>query len=265
MEYLMEADRVSGSHVPETRFGIWFLNTEIWFEHVLCRAVTDLDRLIQDRRRSYPVVVDVGCGWGRSFKLLRDHFHPHRMIGIDIDPAMIEAASKEARSNNIEVELFQTSNTNLMLEDQSVDIIFCHQTFHHLVNQEAALSEFYRVLKPNGILLFAESTRKYINSWIIRLLFRHPMNVQRTAAQYIEMINKTGFATDSESISYPYLWWSRGDLGILERWFGIKPSARREETLINLVAVRPSVGHRTEVSFRPDLPIAFPCGSTRAP
>jgi hypothetical protein len=39
-------------------------------------------------------------------------------------------------------------------------------------------------------------------------------------------------------VSYPYLWWSRPDLGILQRWFDVAPSAKHEETLINAVAVR---------------------------
>jgi len=94
------------------------------------------------------------------------------------------------------------------------------------------------VLKPGGLLLFAESTRKYIHSWIIRLLFRHPMDVQRSAEEYLSMIRSVGFSLAPGEISYPYLWWSRGDLGLLERWFGITPPRLREETLVNLVAIR---------------------------
>ncbi len=119
-----------------------------------------------------------------------------------------------------------------------MDLLFCHQTFHHLVDQDAALAEFRRVLKPGGIMLFAESTRKYIHSWIIRLLFRHPMEVQKTAEEYLAMVRAAGFEVAPSSISYPYLWWSRSDLGIFERWFRIKPRAGHEETLINLAAVR---------------------------
>jgi len=226
------------AHVPETKFGTWFLRTQTWTRHVLEPAVVDLERLIPERRDAYPVIVDVGCGWGRSFKLLQARFKPERMIGIDIDPDMIEAAANEAAKQGLNVEMRRGSSSALSLPDRSVDMVFCHQTFHHLIDQNRALAEFHRVLKPGGLLLFAESTRKYIHSWIIRLLFRHPMDVQRSAEEYLSMIRSVGFSFAPQEVSYPYLWWSRSDLGLMERWFGITPPARREETLVNLVAVR---------------------------
>ena len=226
------------SHVPESRFGIWFLGTETWAVHVLERAVNDLGCLIRDRQPSYPVIVDVGCGSGRSFKLLRDRFAPQRLIGIDIDPAMLAVAAAEAARHGVAVDFKQGTSSRLPLPNQSVDMVFCHQTFHHLIDQESAIGEFHRVLKPGGLLLFAESTKAYIDSWMIRLLFRHPMEVQKTAPEYLALIRAAGFDVDPRSISYPYLWWSRADLGIMERWFGVMPPAIRDETLINLVAVR---------------------------
>lgn len=228
----------ASDHVPETRFGLWFLRTQTWTIHVLRRALDDLERLIPERKTSYPVIVDVGCGWGRSFALLQERFAPERLIGIDVDQDMIDAAAQEVKQQGIAVEFRRASNAALPLPDQSVDMVFCHQTFHHLIHQQEALQEFRRVLKPDGVLLFAESTRKYIHSWIIRLLFRHPMEVQRTAPEYLAMVRQAGFEVGPASVSYPYLWWSRGDLGILERWFRIRPAQEREETLINLVARR---------------------------
>jgi ubiquinone/menaquinone biosynthesis C-methylase UbiE len=226
-------------HVPESRVGIWFLNTETWAVHVLKRALNDLERLIPERRASYPVVVDVGCGWGRSFELLAERFAPERLIGIDVDAQMLKAAAAAAERRGLHVELREANSVGLPLPSGSVDLLLCHQTFHHLVDQESSLREFRRVLKPGGLLLFAESTRKYIHSWIIRLLFRHPMEVQKTAPEYLAMIRAAGFEVAPQSISYPYLWWSRGDLGIFERWFRIRPKPGHEETLINLVAQRP--------------------------
>lgn len=227
-------------HVPESRFGVWFLSTQTWTTHVLERAIKDLETLIPQRRASYPFVADVGCGWGRSFRFLAERFAPERLIGIDVDPAMLEQSAATARQQGLGVELRQGNSARLPLEDASVDLLFCHQTFHHLVEQEPALQEFYRVLKPGGVLLFAESTRKYIHSWIIRLLFRHPMEVQRTAGEYLQMLRAAGFSIGPGAVSYPYLWWSRPDLGVLERWFGIRPRADREETLVNVAAVKPA-------------------------
>jgi len=226
------------SYVPESRFGVWFLGTDIWTKYVLECAIEDLDRLIENRRESYPVIVDVGCGFGRSFKMLNDRYRPARMVGIDLDSNMIANSSLEAKRQGLAIELKSASSSSLPLADQSVDMVFCHQTFHHLVDQHKVLGEFHRVLKLGGLLLFAESTRKFIHSRIIRVLFRHPMDVQRSAPEYLAMIGNAGFEIHPHSVSYPYLWWSRPDLAIMERWFGFRPSPGHEETLVNVVAVR---------------------------
>lgn len=228
--------------MPETRFGIWFLGSETWLKHVLEVAIADLVRLIgKDGRQTYGTVVDVGCGQGKSFALLKQRFNPQKLIGIDADPEILQVSRNQAQKDGVQIETLLGSGAAIALPDNSVDMVFCHQTFHHLVEQEKAIAEFYRVLKPGGMLLFAESTRAYIHSWIIRLLFRHPMEVQKTADEYLALIRRTGFHVPEEKISYPYLWWSRSDLGLLNR-LGIKktpPHGQREETLLNLVAFKP--------------------------
>jgi ubiquinone/menaquinone biosynthesis C-methylase UbiE len=230
------------AYIPETAFGDWFLQTPTWDVHVLEVALRDLDPLIPARRESYPVVIDVGCGWGRSLKKLNERFRPERLVGFDIAPKMVEAAAREVAglrtASGVPAEIVQASSAALPLPDASVDLLFCHQTFHHLVDQDAAIAEFHRVLKPGGVLLFAESTRRYIHSWIIRLLFRHPMEVQKTAPEYLALVRAAGFVVPESQLSYPFLWWSREDLGLVERVLRIKPPAAREETLINLVATR---------------------------
>ena len=225
--------------VPETRLGFWFLGTEIWESRVIRVALDDLERLIPPGRRPYrPVVLDAGCGQGKSFRPLVERFAPERIIGVDFEPQCIAAA--RALCGEMPIEIRQGDLAALDLPHESVDLVFCHQTFHHLPLQEKALAEFHRVLKPGGLLLFAESTRAYIESWVIRLLFRHPMEVQRSAEEYEAMIRTQGFEFGPENVSYPYLWWSRADLGAREFWgFGVPPRGRREETLVNLVAGKP--------------------------
>src|SRR3954467_5715520 len=227
------------AYVPETRIGFWFLGTETWTSRVLRVALKDLERLIPDRKPSYPVVLDVGCGQGKSFRPLIEHFSPQRLIGIEAEERCLGRARAEARKESVSIELRRQDIGELDLPDASVDLVFCHQTFHHLTCQEQALRQFHRVLKPGGLLLFAESTRAYIHSWIIRLFFRHPMHLQRTAEEYMDMVRAHGFRFEAHNVSFPYLWWSRADLGAKERLgFRVPPHGEREETLINLVAVK---------------------------
>lgn len=228
---------VENAFVPETRFGFWFLGTQTWVVHVVQAAVNDLDRLIPARKPSYPVVLDAGCGQGKAFKPLIEHFAPERLIGVDAEEACLRLARKEAALESVPIDLHQGDLAALGLPDASVDLLFCHQTLHHLTQQEAALREFHRVLKPGGLLLFAESTRAYIHSWIIRTLFRHPMHLQRTAEEYMAMVRAHGFEFGPQNVSLPYLWWSRPDLG-LKQLIGLGVPAQREETLVNLAAIR---------------------------
>lgn len=224
--------------VPESRIGFWFLGTDTWESRVIRVALQDLDRLIPPGRRPLrPVVLDAGCGQGRSFLPLVERLAPERIVAVDFEPQCIAAA--EAVRGRLPVDIRRGDLSSLDLPDASVDVVFCHQTFHHLTRQEQALAEFHRVLKPGGLLLFAESTRAYIHSWIIRLLFRHPMEVQKSAGEYEDMIRAQGFAFGPENVSYPFLWWSRWDLGTLEFWgLPVPKPGEREETLVNLVATK---------------------------
>lgn len=227
-------------YVPETAFGIWFLRTHTWEHHVLRVAINDLQRLIDGPLHDAPVIVDVGCGQGKSFRLLNQAFKPSRIVGIDFHQASLTLAADAARACPVEIELQRGDCAHLPLADASADMVFCHQTFHHLVEQDSALAEFRRVLKPGGVLLFAESTDAYIKSWVIRLLFRHPMQVQKSADGYLKMIREAGFDFTAQNVSLPYLWWSRSsDFGLLERLGLHRPQpGKRRETLVNVAAVK---------------------------
>ncbi len=227
--------------VHESSFGKWFLNSKTWVIKVIQVALTDLVKLMDEPDKQYDVVLDVGVGFGKTLWNLDNTLHPKKIIGIDVDPDVLVKAKSEGKRCKAEVELFECNAMKIELPDNSVDLLFCHQTFHHIVDHDAAIAEFYRVLKPGGVLLFAESTRKYIHSWIIKWLFRHPMDVQKTSEEYLQLIRNAGFSVKEKNISYPYLWWSRDDLGIMQNIFR-RPEPKhgqREETLLNLAATKP--------------------------
>jgi len=228
-----------GAFVEETRFGNWFLSTPQWKISVLNRALEDLERFIP-QGATYDKILDVGCGFGHSFEALASRFKPKCIVGSDPVGALKERAGPNAESCSCPVELRQDNAASMIFADESFDMVFCHQTFHHIVAQEDAMAEFYRVLKPGGALLFAESTKAYIHSLPIKLLFRHPMHVQRTYQEYVAMIRSANFDLPDSMVSTPYLWWSRPDIGFLE-WIGRPVPQKREETMVNALAIKPYV------------------------
>jgi SAM-dependent methyltransferase len=220
--------------VRETLFGDWFQNTRIWIDYVLRPAVEGLERLLADRRVSFPSILDVGCGGGHAFPLLERHFRPEALFGVDIDPQLVEQARSAGRHSACRTEVVNGDVGKLEFADDSLDMVFCHQTLHHVCNQSGALMEFRRVLKPEGVLLIAESCRPFIRSLWVQLLFRHPMDVQRSAGGYLELLRTSGFSFDQTSVSMPNPFWSRSDFGFRE-WLG-RPARRTGEPRLVYVA-----------------------------
>lgn len=224
----------SNDWVRETRFGTWFQGTRIWIDYVLRPAVEDLEALLADRRVNFPTILDVGCGGGHAFALLEHHFRPETIFGVDIDPQLVEQARSAARNTACRSEVAQGDAGKLEFADASLDMVFCHQTLHHVGDQSRALAEFRRVLNPGGILLIAESCRPFTHSPWVRILFRHPNDAQRSADGYLELLRAAGFSFDEASVATPNPFWLRPDFGLRE-WLG-RPARRASEPRLVYVA-----------------------------
>lgn len=100
------------------------------------------------RERSYQglgdTVVDVGCGGGRAVGELAAR--GVRAIGLDLDPAMLEAAAARWPAGEFRV----ADATALPLEDGSVTGYRADKVLHSLAEPERAVAEARRVLARNG-------------------------------------------------------------------------------------------------------------------
>src|SRR5262245_59311018 len=144
--------------VPETRFGSWFVRTDVWIKYVLAKSFIGFDALFNSKQR-FSRILDIGCGAGTAFGLIETHYAPQSLMGIDIDPSLVRRAQEAALRCRCAAEARVGDAAHLELPDTSIDMIICHQTLHHLPNQIAAVRELYRVLRPGGVLLCAESCR----------------------------------------------------------------------------------------------------------
>ncbi len=163
------------------------------------------------RRRSAPRVLDrvgiragervleLGTGPGVfTLEAARRTRPTGKLICVDIQPrmiAMVEARVLEAGLKN--VETYVASAYELPLEDQSVDRAYLITVLSEISDQDRALRELHRVLKPGGILSVTEEfpdpdypfpgeTRRRLQAVGLRLqsrfgsFWRYTLNFRRT-------------------------------------------------------------------------------------
>jgi ubiquinone/menaquinone biosynthesis C-methylase UbiE len=223
--------------VPETRFGYWFLGTNVWSRYVVEVALAELKEMLPDSVRRPERILDAGCGPGVSLPMLEHHFSPKEIIGMDIDPKEIARAKRLAASCRCRVEIRRGDAKAIDLPDASVDLVLCHQLLHHVVDQEGVLKELHRVLAPGGALLVAESCRAFILTAPVRLLFRHPNEVQKSAEEYAGLVRAAGFEFSANQVKTSLPFWSQTDWGL-----GVKVGLRKgggEPTQVCIAAVKP--------------------------
>jgi ubiquinone/menaquinone biosynthesis C-methylase UbiE len=97
-------------------------------------------------------VLDVGVGTGFLSTMLAEMGHD--VVGIDLSEEMIKNARKKMDARGLKVKLELGDAENLPFEDESFDAVVNRAVLWTLPNPKKALSEWKRVLKPNGSLCF---------------------------------------------------------------------------------------------------------------
>ena len=97
-------------------------------------------------------VLDCGCGPGPITLSFAEIVAPGRVVGIDIEPTMIERANRLAADSGLENLEFQVADIyDLPYEDGEFDVVFSSAVTEHLSDPVRALREVLRVTKPGGI------------------------------------------------------------------------------------------------------------------
>ncbi|MFA3840249.1 class I SAM-dependent methyltransferase [Streptomyces aureus] len=108
-------------------------------------AVAELGLRAGDR------ALDAGCGTGRALPALRDAVGPSgAVLGVDLTPAMLEAAARAGRDRAGALMLADV--TRLPVRSESLDAVFGSGLVAHLPQPQENLRELARVVRPGGLL-----------------------------------------------------------------------------------------------------------------
>ena len=119
------------------------------------------DILVKDVKNNYEnkMGLDFACGCGRNILNLWEKFK--RFDGVDISPNLIKLSKKNLLKNNIpehRFKLFVCNGVDLnIIEDNQYDFIMSTIALQHICVYDirfSYLTEFYRILKNNGLLSF---------------------------------------------------------------------------------------------------------------
>lgn len=120
----------------------------IWYFHGLhAQMRARLEKVI--RPAASPArVLDAGCGTGGLIRRLSGQMPGVQWTGLDLSPLACELARERVKATVVE-----GSVTALPFADGTFDAVVSADVLYHLDDDDAALREFYRVLKPGGAVV----------------------------------------------------------------------------------------------------------------
>lgn len=98
-------------------------------------------------------ILDIGTSTGHS-ALEFSRLLNCQVIGIDINPMSLETAAERLKRFELNNAQFVLDDaTNMKFEDKTFDVVFAGNVTSLVSDRDAALKEYWRVLKPNGYLV----------------------------------------------------------------------------------------------------------------
>lgn len=136
----------------------------------------------QHARSLYPVLLeklshipfqsalDLGCGTGEMLKLILQEDAGKELYGIDLSEKMLHVAKSKLPE---QVKLLLGDSEALPFSDNTFDVVYCNDSFHHYPSPMNVLREVQRVLKPGGTFLMGDCWQPLVGRIIMNFYMRH--------------------------------------------------------------------------------------------
>lgn len=143
-------------------------------------------------------ILDAGCGTGKDCIYFASH--GYEVYGIDLSRGMLEKAKKNSENKNLKINFSIGNMKSLVFPNSYFDGVWTMAAIVHLSPKEKqkAIREFYRVLKPKGILRI--STQSLLS-------LKHLIRLLQSYLSYLRFSNAnlvTKFKSSKERIKMGY-------------------------------------------------------------
>lgn len=97
--------------------------------------------------------LDLGCGSGEvTLELARMVAPEGTALGIDMDAALVESASREAERQGVSNVTFQAVNVEALEEENAFDLVYARALLTHLPDPGSVVVSMRNAAKPGGIV-----------------------------------------------------------------------------------------------------------------
>ena len=112
-------------------------------------------------RRDYRKIFEIGTSSGNYTLQIARTFPEAELWGCDPSPRMLEHAQRIANENGLRWRLFVGSGEKTGFEPEGFDLVTSYIVLHEIPAEatKAQLREAFRLLRPNGDVLFTDVTR----------------------------------------------------------------------------------------------------------
>jgi ubiquinone/menaquinone biosynthesis C-methylase UbiE len=214
-------------------------------------------------------VLDIGCGTGATSVAAWERVAPSGSVtGVDISPAMLEAARARANSpTQANITWLAADAQTWTFPSRAADAVISRFGVAHFTNTTAAFTNLHQALRVGGRFVFAEWTSRAENEWmhLADEVARHALPElselhQRPSEHSREFTNEhtlhsrlvaAGFRVEQLERYSDRLWVGRTPGEVLI-WFAHLPEGRFLETLASEARTRLTKALEEELERRAD-------------
>jgi ubiquinone/menaquinone biosynthesis C-methylase UbiE len=98
-------------------------------------------------------VLDAGCGTGLVARYIAERYRRAKVEGCDLSALRLKCAPNFADSaGEPRIRYFESSLEQIRAKEASYDLVVCRYVLEHMADASFAAKEFFRVLRPGGVV-----------------------------------------------------------------------------------------------------------------